>query len=294
MINVTVITPSYNQGDYLEQTIKSVLSQTYKNIEYLIIDGGSTDGSVEIIKKYEKNIAYWVSEPDKGQADAINKGFNIAKGDLVCWINSDDVLYPDFVADRVGQFLENPDVDMIYGDVDQGTDPSVKRPRKGRSTNIRDMLKYAECPIPQQSAMWRRHVIEKVGHLVPRWHVVLDREYFIRIAARCSIKYVPGAVAFFRYHENSKSIVDRLKWVDELPVYYEAVFNDNIYNLSPDLLSCRDRCLSIMYVWCAKRCAKAGRKSEAKKFFDKARKSSLSAYVLSRYLKKYFLNRRAS
>ena len=294
MVNVTIITPSYNQGDYLEQTIQSVLNQTYNNIEYLIIDGGSTDGSVEIIKKYENSIAYWVSEPDKGQADAINKGFKLAKGDLVCWINSDDILYPDFVADRVRQFLENPNVDMIYGDVEQGTDPSMKRPRKGRKTSIEDMLSYAECPIPQQSAMWRRHVIEKVGYLMPRWHVVLDREYFTRITASCSIKYVPGAVAFFRYHENSKSIVDRLKWVDELPVYYESVFNDNIYNLSPDLLSNKDRCLSMMYAWCARRCAKAGMKSEARKFFKQSRKSSFPAYILGRYLRKYFLKLRAA
>ena len=118
----------------------------------------------------------------------------------MCWVNSDDILYPDYIATRVQQFKENPNVDMIYGDVEQGPDPSVRRLRKGRQTSIKDMLKYAECPIPQQSAMWRREVIERIGYLDTQWHVLLDREYFIRTAAKCSIKYIPGAVAFFRNH----------------------------------------------------------------------------------------------
>ena len=147
---VSIVTPSYNQGKYLEQTIQSVLNQTYNNIEYLVVDGGSTDNSVNIIKNYEEKISYWISEPDKGQADAINKGFKLAKGDFICWVNSDDILYPNFVADRVQQFKENPNVGMIYGDIEQGHDPSIKRLRKGRQTNIKDMLKDANCPIPQQ------------------------------------------------------------------------------------------------------------------------------------------------
>ena len=250
-ICVSIITPSYNQGMYLEQTIQSVLNQTYRNIEYLVVDGGSTDNSIDIIKKYEKSIAYWISEPDNGQADAINKGFKRANGKLVCWVNSDDILYPDYVDDRVRQFKEHTDADMIYGDVEQGPEPSIKRLRKGRQTSIKDMLKYAECPIPQQSAMWRRGVIEKIGYLAPQWHVVLDREYFTRMAANCSIKYVPGAVAFFRNHERSKSVADKLKWVEELPRYYEMVFNDNIYHLTPNLLSYKNRCLSKIYLKCA-------------------------------------------
>jgi glycosyltransferase involved in cell wall biosynthesis len=280
---VSIITPSYNQGMYLEQTIQSVLNQTYRNIEYLVIDGGSTDNSVDIIKKHEKSIAYWISEPDNGQADAINKGFKRADGELVCWVNSDDILYPDYVSDRVRQFKEYTDADMIYGDAEQGPEPSIKRLRKGRRTSIKDMLKYAECPIPQQSAMWRRGVIEKIGYLAPQWHVVLDREYFTRIAANCSIKYVPGAVAFFRNHERSKSVADKLKWAEELPGYYEMVFNDNIYHLTPDLLSYKNKCLSRVYLKCAKISAKAGKTREAEDFFAKSKKSSFCTYILGRY-----------
>jgi glycosyltransferase involved in cell wall biosynthesis len=282
-VRVSIITPSYNQGKYLEQTIQSVLKQTYGNIEYLIIDGGSTDNSVDIIKKYEKDIAYWVSEPDKGQADAINKGCKRASGDLLCWVNSDDILYPYYVDARVRQFEENANTDMIYGDVEQGPDPSVKRLRKGRQISIKDMLKYAKCPVPQQSAMWRRDVVERIGCLDPQWHVVLDREYFIRMAAGCSIKYRPGAVAFFRSHEHSKSVSGSLKWAQELPKYYEMIFNDNIYHLPSALLSYKGKCLSKIYLRCARISAKAGKKRESEEFFARAKKSSFWDYILGRY-----------
>lgn len=287
-ITVSIITPSYNQAGYLEQTIQSVLNQTYRNFEYIIIDGGSGDDSVDIIKKFRDRITYWVSEPDKGQADAINKGFRRAKGDLLCWVNSDDILYPDFLSRRVKEFRDNPDVDMIYGDIDRGTDLSVRRIRKGRGTDIKKMLKKAECPIPQQSAMWRREVLEKIGYLDPQWHVLLDREYFIRTAARCSIKYIPGTVAFFRNHEQSKSITDKLKWAQELPKYYEMIFKDNIYHLPSGLLSGRNKCLSKIYMRCARIYEQAGKQQQAREFYLKSKKASVSNYLLNRYLKRLF------
>lgn len=283
-ICVTIITPSFNQGQYLEDTIQSVLNQTYPNIEYIIIDGGSKDNSVEIIKKYENRIDYWISEPDKGQADAINKGFERASGDLVCWINSDDIIYPDFAAERVQQFRKYPDTGMIYGDIDKGTGLSSKRCRKGRRTNIKNMLKYAECPIQQQSTMWRRSVIEQIGNLQANWHVVLDREYFTRMAANCSIKYIPGCVAFFRNHDQSKTVAEKLKWVEELPEYYEKVFDENLYRLPPNLMSYRNRCLSRVYFLCGNISAKAGKNRQAEDFFAKSKKASFWNYILRRYL----------
>lgn len=283
-ICVSIITPSYNQGEYLEQTIQSVLNQTYSNIEYLVIDGASADNSIDIIRKYETRIDYWISKPDDGQADAINKGFKRANGELVCWINSDDILYPDYVAKRVQQFKENPDAGMIYGDIEKGPDLPTRRLSKGRQTSINDMLKYATCPIPQQSAMWRRDVVGRIGYLVPQWHVVLDREYFTRTAANCLIEYVPGAVAFFRNHERSKSVAEKLKWTEELPKYYEMVFNEDIYHLSPSLLSYKDKCLSRVYLRCARISARAGKKREAEDFLAQSKKSSFYTYILDRYL----------
>lgn len=282
-MHVTIITPSFNQGRFLEQTILSVLNQTYRHIQFLVIDGGSTDNSVDIIRKYEQRIQFWVSEPDGGQADAINKGFALAKGDLICWVNSDDILYPNYVADRVAQFKDNPSMDMIYGDVDEGPDMTSKTIRKGRQTDVGEMLKNASCPVPQQSAMWRRSVIEQMGYLNPRWHVILDREYFTRIAAKGRMKYIAGSVALFRTHAASKSVAEKLKWGDEMPQYYEMIFRDNIYGLAPEILARGNQCLSKIYFKSGRMFARAGQKQLAADFYLKSKRASLYTYIRHRY-----------
>jgi|ERR1035437_2786743 glycosyltransferase involved in cell wall biosynthesis len=232
---VSIITPSYNQGKYIEETINSVINQDYTNIEYIIIDGGSSDNTVDVIKKYGSKLAYWVSEPDKGQADAINKGFLKANGDYICWINSDDVLYPDFISRRIKEFELNPDVDMIYGDVDQGDKWSNRVIRKGWQTDYRSIVKNCYIPTNQQSAIWKKEVLSKVGILDPRWQVLLDFDFFLRITKDCSIKYFPGSVAFFRNHSDSKSIALKEKWIEELEVFLvDPVLK--IYIDDPDLL----------------------------------------------------------
>ena len=113
---VSILTPSFNQAPYLEETIQSVLSQDHPRLEYMIVDGGSTDGSIEVIKKYEHKLAWWVSEKDKGQTDAINKGFARASGEILAWINSDDTYEPGAVSAAVKYLQEHPNVGMVYGD----------------------------------------------------------------------------------------------------------------------------------------------------------------------------------
>lgn len=245
---VSIITPSYNQAEYLEETIQSVLAQTYLNIEYIVIDGGSIDGSVELIQRYAHRIDYWCSEKDSGQADAINKGFQHATGDLVCWINSDDILYPTFVEERVRQFEQYPDMDMIYGDVEQGIDLTHRRLRFGAMAGYKDMLLTLDVPIPQQSAMWKRDIIKQVGGLQPQWYVLLDRDFFMRIAAKGHILYIPGAVAFFRNHEQSKSIKDWGRWAEELEIYYSQLFakEDTAY------YHYKNQAMVTMYLHCCK------------------------------------------
>jgi len=234
---VSIITPSFNQDQYLQETIESVLSQKYVNIEYIIIDGGSEDNSLNIIKKYQKHLKYWISEKDNGQADAINKGLLKCSGDLISWINSDDIIYPDFIQSRVKQFTANPEVVFIYGDVEQGPDSEHKRIRKGKQTTFLKMLKTLEVPIPQQSAVWKRAVFQKCGLLNKNWNVLLDREYFLRIARYFNITYFSDPVAFFRNHVFSKSIKDEKMWAEEIPKLYDEVLIKNIYSLDKQFLN---------------------------------------------------------
>lgn len=245
---VSIITPSYSQGHFLRETIESVLYQDYPNIEYIIIDGGSKDTSLEIIKKYQKHLKYWISEPDEGQADAINKGLIRSTGDYLCWLNSDDILYPEFISNRIEQFHLFPEADFIYGDVDQGPDCSNTRIRKGKQTNFTRMLKTLQVPIPQQSAIWKREVFERIGPLETKWDVLLDREYFLRIAQLFNIKYIPGTVAFFRNHQNSKSIASEEKWAREIPLLYEEIFYENKYDLKPVIQKRKKQYLIASYI----------------------------------------------
>lgn len=265
----SVITPSYNQAAFLESSILSVLNQDYENVEYIIIDGGSDDGSLEIIDKYKGQLSYWVSEKDNGQADAINKGFSKAKGDFICWINSDDLIYPNFISSRFKLFQQNPDIDMIYGDVDQGDAPGDTWIRKGAVTSYNLMRKTLEIPIPQQSAIWRSRVLEKTGILDPQWHVLLDRDYFIRISKNHRILYIPGSLAFFRVHQNSKSIKEAIRWTEELPVYYESLIEK-----WADYKNQRHLVMAKCYWYCSKIFSENNDLIKAKEFLRKAKKES--------------------
>jgi glycosyltransferase involved in cell wall biosynthesis len=152
---VSIVTPSYNQARFLEATICSVLEQEYSPIEYIVIDGGSTDGSLEIIRKYASRLAYWISEPDRGQTEAINKGFARANGDIYAWLNSDDTYEPEAVAKAV-EFLQiHPDVGMVYGDanfIDEQGNVIGRFP--ARQTDY-PRLRRGYVHIPQQAAFWR-------------------------------------------------------------------------------------------------------------------------------------------
>jgi glycosyltransferase involved in cell wall biosynthesis len=221
---ITVITPSFNQGAFLEESIRSILLQDHQNIEYFVIDGGSSDSSVEIIRRYAPWLAGWVSEPDDGQADAVNKGFDLATGEYLCWLNSDDVLYQGFLARRVEEFSTRPDTALIYGDVHAGWDRRLCGEICGEPVSYLDMLRTLRVSIPQQSAVWRRSVVDEVGPLDARWRVVLDRDFFIRVARRRGLEYIPGAVGFFRQHETAKSVAEMSAWVDEVPQLYSEFF----------------------------------------------------------------------
>lgn len=201
---VSVITPSFNQARYLEATIQSVLSQDYPRIEYIVIDGASQDGSMEIIKKYENRLAYWVSEKDSGQAEAINKGLAHANGEILAWLNSDDYYLPNTISAVVKTFEENPDVVMLYGDM-------LAVDEQGKAINL---LKYKQLSLEdllcfqilgQPAVFFRRAAHEKTGGLDPTFHFLLDHHLWIRLAQRGTILYIPQTWAAARYHAEAKN-----------------------------------------------------------------------------------------
>jgi len=220
---VSIITPSFNQANYLEATIQSVLEQSYPHIEYIVIDGGSTDGSVDIIKKHQSRIASWVSEQDKGQTEAINKGFNRAKGDILAWINSDDTYAnPNAVADAVNFLIANPETAMVYADCnfidEQG---KVIGKFASRQTDY-EKLRGGYVHIPQQTMFFRAKYWKELGPLDPSFYFAMDYDLWVRIAKHAPIKYLPGKTwANFRIHTSSKTNVnDERGWQEMLRVHY--------------------------------------------------------------------------
>lgn len=220
---VSIITPSFNQAEFLEETILSVLKQTYPHIEYIIIDGGSTDSSVDVIKKYEGEITAWVSEQDKGQTDAINKGFNRASGEILAWINSDDTYAsPQTVAEAVNFLVSNPEVAMVYADCNF-IDETGKVIGKfaSRQTDYAK-LRTGYVHIPQQTMFFRAGYWKELGPLDPSFYFAMDYDLWIRIAKHAPLQYLSGKTwANFRIHTSSKTNVnDERGWKEMLRVHY--------------------------------------------------------------------------
>jgi glycosyltransferase involved in cell wall biosynthesis len=204
MTLVSIITPSYNQSTYLEQTILSVLEQDYPRVEYIVIDGASTDSSVDVIKKHAAELAYWVSEKDNGQADAINKGFAHATGDVVAWLNSDDYYLPGTISAAVKIFDENPDVVLVYGNmlaVDEHG--KIFNTLNYKQLTLEDLLCFQI--IGQPAAFMRRAALDKTGGLDPSFHFLLDHHLWIRIAQQGRILHVSQSWAAARYHAQAKN-----------------------------------------------------------------------------------------
>lgn len=201
---VSIVTPSYNQGQFLEETIRSVLLQGYPALEYIIIDGGSTDGSVEIIRKYSPWLSYWVSEPDEGQAAAINKGFQLAKGEIIGWLNSDDLYLQGALANAVNTLEYFPDAGMVYGNslvVD--SHGNVIWEHKTSQLTLPELLTFKI--LSQPTVFFRRNALNASGLLNPSFHYLLDHELWIRIAKHYPIKYINSLLATSRRHPDAKN-----------------------------------------------------------------------------------------
>jgi GT2 family glycosyltransferase len=201
---VSIVTPSYNQASYLEKTIQSVLEQDYPRIEYILVDGASTDNYFEIIKKYNDRLAYWISEKDSGQAEAINKGFTRANGDILGWLNSDDYYVPGAVAAAVQCFDENPDAVMIYGDMMAvDGEGQIMNVLKYKQLTLKDLLCFQI--VGQPSVFFRRSALERTGFLETSFHFMLDHHLWIRLAQQGRILHVPQVWSAARYHPQAKN-----------------------------------------------------------------------------------------
>jgi glycosyltransferase involved in cell wall biosynthesis len=202
---ISIVTPSFQQAAFLRQTIESVLSQEIDGLEYLIVDGGSTDGSVDLIRSYEKQLTWWVSEPDQGQADAINKGLARVNGDIVAWLNSDDYYMPGILNDVLEYFDHHPEVGLIYGDVlavDENNTPiNLMRFGDWGLTG----LTHFEI-IGQPAVFFRKSALDKSGCLDTRFHFLLDHHLWLRIASIAPVRYLPKTLAGAHYHPQAKNV----------------------------------------------------------------------------------------
>ena len=218
---ISIVTPSYNQAAYLERTIRSVLDQGYPAVEYIVIDGGSNDGSQEIIQKYHERLSYWTSEPDLGQTDAINKGFGIARGDIFAWLNSDDTYQPNTFAEVAEYFRLHPEVGMVYGSalyIDEDDRPVG---RYGSRQTSYAGLRRGVNTISQQAMFFRSSIWKMVGELDPSFYYAMDYDLWVRIAAVSPIRFHDRHWANFRLQGESKSLREAYRcWPEIVRVHF--------------------------------------------------------------------------
>lgn len=199
---ISVITPSYNQGQFIEETITSVLDQNYPNLEYIIIDGGSKDESVDIIKKYESQLSYWVSEPDKGQTDAINKGLHKATGEIVAWLNSDDVYEPGTLQKIADAYQANPEAEVFLGDV-QSFFPDGRTEVWVNSFEPEDFMNRVS--IHQPGVFWKRELHGRYGFLDESFYYLMDYDLWMRLMFNCRLMKLDSVLTRFRVHDEAKT-----------------------------------------------------------------------------------------
>jgi len=242
---VSIITPSFNKGPYIEETIQSIQNQSYVNIEHIVIDGGSTDETLVILKKYNGRV-FWISEPDHGQSDAINKGWKIARGDIIAYLNADDTYTPDAVANAVTYLNGHPDVGLVYGDgtLTDANGKFIQAYRAGEFS-LRELI-YCRDNILQPALFLRREVYEKIGGIDESLHLAMDLDYWIRAGLLFRIAHIPVPLAMAKIYRDAKSVALMHKYAGDYEHILEKVFADP--HLPPELAAEKKAVYNYVYV----------------------------------------------
>lgn len=221
---VSIVTPSFNQGRFIADTIESVLSQDYPRIEYIIVDGGSTDETLDVLQRYHDRLR-WVSGPDQGQSGAINKGWRQTKGEIIAWLNSDDTYLPGAVGQAVAFLQEHPEVDAVYGDCDYiDLEGHFLRPYPARPYDYLELVRTAVNYIPQPATFIRRCALESIGYLDETLHYIMDLDCWLRLGSQCALAYLPVRLATLRLHPKAKSVHKAGGFSSELIYVYQRLF----------------------------------------------------------------------
>ena len=287
---VSIVTPSYEQGGFIEETIRSVLSQDYPRIEYIVVDGGSTDGTLGILRKYEDRLA-WFSEPDRGQSDAINKGFGKSHGEILAWLNSDDIYLPGAVRTAADYLAGHLEVAMVYGDCHM-VDEQGKVMGQSIWVEDFDLKRLVEDInyIHQPTAFFRRHAFEDVGMLDTDLHYGMDYDLWIKIGKKYPIRRLPHVLANIRVYSYTKTArggEDRWQEVFEVSRRHGGGISAPRYHHAERVY---------YYAWSGLSCLGKGKVKEAIDRFNKARESwpAINLSVLATAVVKILRYRRLS
>ncbi len=257
---VSIVTPSFNQAAFIEQTLLSVLNQDYPNIEYIVIDGGSTDGSQTIIERYSDRLSHWVSEPDRGHPHAVNKGFRRATGEILAFLNSDDLYMAGAVSQAVEALLDHPEAGMVYADgylVDsQG---QLLDPHYYRTFSLLELL--CNEVLLQPTVFMRREIFDRIGGLEEEYPLVFDHVLWIRFASIAPIVHVPSFWAVERTHSDAKTAARAAEFVEDTEQFLADA--ETRVDLFPIIEENRNRVYGSLDVYAARRLIDSGRYWEA-------------------------------